>query len=622
MRSADGRRALGLSAPGRILRPRGRAASLRGHHRLPVPAPLGNPSGRPARPLRLRGLGPPRDPGGACTGGCEVYAFTREAPHRELATRDGRRLGRRHVRRSRGPLDAAVTFAPAGDVVPAALSRIDRGGVVAVNAIHMDPLPPIPYETLYGERSLRSVMNFTRRDAEEFLALAARDSRARRDGDASRSSRRARRSSASSAERSGAPPCSRSDPRRARRRLPLQSAKTFSAGVIVTASGEIPSLRAPMTLSSSSSSCGFSPSYLIGENASETSLSRSPCASFVMMTICEVLGRQVLADRAVDVLARELRQPLAHGRGEVADAVPLRVERVADLLVLRRRHDVDVLHQVVAGRSKSSSESPFVTSLSSSARAMRSAMCALSGTTGRIQISKICALPRDVRVGEELEHPARERLDVGVVAVVHPARPRGCAGRGATATPGARRARCGRPRARRSPARSGSRAIGWPSEMAVARVSFSMISTSMPDGFVADDARGLRRAPGPSGSRERSAFRRASSSRRRVARDADRQGRSRVRRPDEVLHVLEGDRLDAGDRAEHRVAVGRAGEEVRLEPLLAELLLVVRRAGPRPGRSSARPSAAGSPPGGIRDPAAAAGRCRGRPSSCRDGSTP
>jgi propanol-preferring alcohol dehydrogenase len=70
-------------------------------------------------------------------------------------------------------LDAAVTFAPAGDVVLAALRRLDRGATVAVNAIHMDPLPPIPYENLYGERGIRSVMNFTRRDADEFLALAA-----------------------------------------------------------------------------------------------------------------------------------------------------------------------------------------------------------------------------------------------------------------------------------------------------------------------------------------------------------------------------------------------------------------------------------------------------------------
>jgi propanol-preferring alcohol dehydrogenase len=70
-------------------------------------------------------------------------------------------------------LDAAVTFAPAGELVPLALSRLSRGGTVAVNAIHMSPIPSFDYETLYGERVVRSVMNYTRRDADEFLALAA-----------------------------------------------------------------------------------------------------------------------------------------------------------------------------------------------------------------------------------------------------------------------------------------------------------------------------------------------------------------------------------------------------------------------------------------------------------------
>jgi alcohol dehydrogenase, propanol-preferring len=71
-------------------------------------------------------------------------------------------------------LDAAVTFAPAGELVPIALSRLERGGTVAVNAIHMSAIPSFSYETLYGERGIRSVMNFTRKDAEEFLELASR----------------------------------------------------------------------------------------------------------------------------------------------------------------------------------------------------------------------------------------------------------------------------------------------------------------------------------------------------------------------------------------------------------------------------------------------------------------
>jgi propanol-preferring alcohol dehydrogenase len=105
--------------------------------------------------------------------GCEVYAFTRETRHRELA----RSLGAVWAGGSDAdpgvPLDAAVTFAPAGELVPAALARVDRGGTVAVNAIHMTAIPAFAYDRLYGERVVRSVMNFTRRDAREFLDLAA-----------------------------------------------------------------------------------------------------------------------------------------------------------------------------------------------------------------------------------------------------------------------------------------------------------------------------------------------------------------------------------------------------------------------------------------------------------------
>jgi propanol-preferring alcohol dehydrogenase len=71
-------------------------------------------------------------------------------------------------------LDAAALFAPAGEIVPVALERLDRGATLAVNAIHMSPIPSFGYERLYGERVVRSVTNFTRRDAEEFLDLAAR----------------------------------------------------------------------------------------------------------------------------------------------------------------------------------------------------------------------------------------------------------------------------------------------------------------------------------------------------------------------------------------------------------------------------------------------------------------
>jgi propanol-preferring alcohol dehydrogenase len=106
--------------------------------------------------------------------GCEVYAFTREAHHRDLARRMGAVWAGEADEDPGALLDAAVTFAPAGELVPTALTRLDRGGVLAVNAIHMSPIPSFPYEKLYGERTVRSVMNSTRRDGEEFLALAAK----------------------------------------------------------------------------------------------------------------------------------------------------------------------------------------------------------------------------------------------------------------------------------------------------------------------------------------------------------------------------------------------------------------------------------------------------------------
>ena len=71
-------------------------------------------------------------------------------------------------------LDAAIIFAPVGGLVPAALSAVRKGGIVVCGGIHMSDIPSFPYNILWGERTIRSVANLTRKDAEEFLELAPR----------------------------------------------------------------------------------------------------------------------------------------------------------------------------------------------------------------------------------------------------------------------------------------------------------------------------------------------------------------------------------------------------------------------------------------------------------------
>jgi propanol-preferring alcohol dehydrogenase len=105
--------------------------------------------------------------------GVEVAVFTRSDRERELALRLGAAWAGGYDDASPWPLDGAVTFAPVGSVVVAALRALAPGGTVAVNAIHLDKMPAFSYDLLWGERVIRSVANFTRRDAEEFLALAA-----------------------------------------------------------------------------------------------------------------------------------------------------------------------------------------------------------------------------------------------------------------------------------------------------------------------------------------------------------------------------------------------------------------------------------------------------------------
>jgi propanol-preferring alcohol dehydrogenase len=105
--------------------------------------------------------------------GCRIFVCTRSQAERERAKSLGAEWTGGYDDVPPEPLDAAVTFAPAGSVVAAALKALDRGGTLAINAIHLDRLPEMPYGDLWWERSIRSVANFTRSDAREFLALAA-----------------------------------------------------------------------------------------------------------------------------------------------------------------------------------------------------------------------------------------------------------------------------------------------------------------------------------------------------------------------------------------------------------------------------------------------------------------
>jgi len=105
--------------------------------------------------------------------GCEVYVVTRGESHRKAAEARGATWVGNENARPPVELDRAVTFAPSGKVVVAALSHLRKGGVVAINAIHLDQMPAFDYDKLlWGERQLRSVANMTRQDARDLLALA------------------------------------------------------------------------------------------------------------------------------------------------------------------------------------------------------------------------------------------------------------------------------------------------------------------------------------------------------------------------------------------------------------------------------------------------------------------
>jgi propanol-preferring alcohol dehydrogenase len=108
--------------------------------------------------------------------GRRVFAFTRPGDERtqEFARGLGAEWAGSSLEAPPEELDAAIIFASAGELLPAALRAVAKGGTVVCAGIHMSDIPSFPYEILWGERSVRSVANLTRRDAIEFLALAPR----------------------------------------------------------------------------------------------------------------------------------------------------------------------------------------------------------------------------------------------------------------------------------------------------------------------------------------------------------------------------------------------------------------------------------------------------------------
>src|SRR5438132_928538 len=150
---------------------------------------------RPGEPLLLADIPRPEPGPGEIllrVRACGVCRTDRHTGDGQLASPTpplvpGHPIGRRTQARRRGvewvgpsderapqELDAAIIFAPVGELVPGALRAVAKGGVVVCGGIHMSDIPSFPYELLWGERVLRSVANLTRRDGEEFLALAPR----------------------------------------------------------------------------------------------------------------------------------------------------------------------------------------------------------------------------------------------------------------------------------------------------------------------------------------------------------------------------------------------------------------------------------------------------------------
>ena len=106
--------------------------------------------------------------------GREVYAFTRtgDTEGQEFAKKLGAVWAGSSEEMPPEPLDAAIIFAPVGELLPLSLKAVDKGGIVVCAGIYMSDIPSFPYEILWMERSIKSVANLTRQDGEEFLALA------------------------------------------------------------------------------------------------------------------------------------------------------------------------------------------------------------------------------------------------------------------------------------------------------------------------------------------------------------------------------------------------------------------------------------------------------------------
>ncbi len=105
--------------------------------------------------------------------GVTVYASTRDEGHQRLARELGAKWAGGTFDAPPEKLDAAIIFAPVGEIVPAALAAMRKGGRVVCGGIHMSPIPEFTYDLLWGERTIRSVANNTRKDGNDFLKIAA-----------------------------------------------------------------------------------------------------------------------------------------------------------------------------------------------------------------------------------------------------------------------------------------------------------------------------------------------------------------------------------------------------------------------------------------------------------------